>query len=166
MAFPRPLSVEAVAGLTHGLIGIEYAVLPAVTLGGARVALWAVAADARIFPFRGPLFVGLRGGLQRLAASDTVALGGRASIIESVAVSTWFINPRVGILWTLKPGVTFGMNAGVEIPVAVTQSTTLPALGSLPPVVSNAIGPVTSSIDMLTERVLPTFDLLELGYVY
>jgi hypothetical protein len=58
------------------------------------------------------------------------------------------------------------MNAGVEIPVAVTQSTTLPALGSLPPVVSNAIGPVTSSIDMLTERVLPTFDLLELGYVY
>jgi hypothetical protein len=168
VAFPRPLSVEAVVGLgRRGVVGVEYGVLPALTISGVRTTLWGVAGDARIFPFRGPFFVGVRAGVQRLDAAGRATFGSAPPIDASLAVTTWYVNPRIGVLWTLGPGVTIGLNAGAQVPVAVSESSSPASFPGAPPqAVATATGRVASVVTPVTRQVLPTFDLLQLGYVY
>jgi hypothetical protein len=167
-AFPRPLAIEGVIGLgRRAILGVEYATTPAITIAHVRTTVWGVAGDARIFPFRGPFFLGLRAGVQHLDGSDSVSSGATGPLTASLAATTWYVNPRVGVLWTFDPGITIGLNAGVQIPVAdseTTSPTTVP--GAPSQAVSSAVGQATSATDVFVRRVVPTFDLLQLGYVY
>jgi hypothetical protein len=168
VAFPRPFSVEGVVGVGQRmLVGVEYGVSPAVTISGVRTTLWGVAGDARVFPFRGPFFVGLRAGMQRLDASGSASFGPVGPIDASIMATTWYVNPRVGVLWTIKPGLTLGVNAGLQIPVSVSESMSPATFEGAPPqVVAGATGQVNQIVSPIARHVLPTFDLLQLGYVY
>ncbi len=67
VGFPRPLAVEALAVFERtAAVGLEYGVMPSVTIDGVKASLWSLAGDARVLPFRGAFFVGLRAGLQHL----------------------------------------------------------------------------------------------------
>jgi hypothetical protein len=144
VGFPRPLSVEAmiVLGRTVGL-GAEYSVLPPITVAGVNASASAIAGDVRIFPFRGAFFLGVRGGLQRLD-------GGMGS--QSLLAETWYVNPRIGFMWTWRPGLAIGMEAGVQLPVSTR--TQMPALATIE---------VTNVTNTLASSALPTIDLLRIG---
>jgi hypothetical protein len=109
----------------------------------------AIAGDVRGVPWRGVFVIAVKGGFQRLDASAQPGYG-RAG--ESLLAETWFVNPRIGVLWTWQPGLTIGMEAGVQLPVST--KTQMPASAS------DEVAKVTNA---LASSALPTVDLLRIG---
>jgi hypothetical protein len=126
IGFPRPLAVEALVKVDRFVLGAEYAALPHVNVGGVDVTMWSLAADARVFPFGGDFFVALRAGRQHIDAQTTISLAQYGSVSEALALDSWFLNPRFGILWTSAVGLTLGIEAGVQFPVSPTTTSSLP----------------------------------------
>jgi hypothetical protein len=169
VGFPRPLSVEALAQL-YGIVtvGLEYGALPPLTIDSVRASLWSVAGDVRVSPFRGSMssfFVGTRFGRQHVGAETPVTVPMLGTANEVLGLDSWFLNPRVGFLWTwpggegrqgdvVQPALAIGIEAGVQIPLGPTVSSTLPL--SLAPDANRAAS-------TLGKTVLPTVDLLRLG---
>lgn len=156
VGFPRPLAVEGVLQLDRlVLFGVEYSALPTITVDGVQASAWAIAGDARVFPWKGGFFVGLRAGRQHLGEYASATISGVGTLSASQAVDTTFINPRIGFLWNWNH-LALGLDAGVQIPVSSTFSTTLPP-GITPP---SGVNEVTHAFG---QGVLPTVDLLRIG---
>jgi hypothetical protein len=157
VGFPRPLAVEAMAVMGGvAALGIEYGVLPATSIDGVSVSLWSLSGDARVFPFRGPFFIGLRAGHQHLEGSTTVVVRSIGSASETLGLDSWFLNPRLGFLWISREGLALGVEAGVQFPVSTSQSSTLPL---------SLVPSAQSTADTLGNSVLPTVDLLRIGLI-
>jgi len=162
VGFPRPLAVEAMIKVGGVLaLGVEYSAMPKTTILGVDTRFWALAADARVFPFKGGFFIGLRGGRQELSARTTLDLGAYGSYAQSGVAETWFVNPRIGFLWTFRSGFTVGIDAGVQIPLSPSLTTTLPA--ETPAEVTDKIASVANTFG---NGVTPTVDLLRLGFLF
>jgi hypothetical protein len=162
VGFPHPLAIEALVKVERVLaVGLEYSVLPTTNIGGVETKFWALAGDARVFPFKNGFFIGLRGGRQVLSARATASLGALGTYSESGAAETWFVNPRIGFLWTWRSGFTIGFDAGVQVPIGPTLTTTLPA-GLLPQVDST----VATIANTFGNEVTPTVDLLRIGFLF
>jgi hypothetical protein len=160
VGFPRPLALEGLVRLDRLVaLGAEYSVLPGVTISGAQMSFWALSAAARVFPFRNSFFVGASAGYQHLGASETIRIMPTGSVEEALAVDTWFINPRIGFLWAPSAGLAVGIDSGLQIPVASSTSSTLPAGVSVS-------DPVASVADTLGRGVLPTINLLRVGALF
>ncbi len=155
IGFPRPLAIEALA-VFSGLVavGVEYGALPAITVDGVSASLWSVAADLRVFPFQGAFYLGLRAGRQHARATTSIAIGSFGDATEVLDLDSWFLNPRVGFLWTTREGLSLGVEAGVQFPLSPGVSSSLPL----------ALYPSAQrTIDALGSSVLPTIDLLRIG---
>lgn len=158
---PRALSIEGMIKIDDLVgIGLEYSVLPKLSVSGVDAKLNAVNADLRIFPMRNGFFVGVAVGHQRLDVTSTLTLPySLGAVAEAVSADTWFINPRIGFLWTWDPGLTLGIDAGAQIPISATFTNTIPselAVSQTATDVSHAIG----------KDVLPTVNLLRLGLMF
>jgi hypothetical protein len=119
--------------------------------------MWSLAADARVFPFRGAFFIGLRAGYQHLGAATTIVVSSIGSASEELALDSWFINPRLGFLWISQEGLCFGVEAGLQIPTSNAVSSTLPL---------SFVPSIRNTVDSLGGSVLPTVDLLRIGLVF
>jgi hypothetical protein len=158
VGFPRPLAIEGLVKLERTVgLGVEYSVLPTVDLYGVETTFHAFAADVRFFPFQGPFFLGFRAGRQHLGGTHEVTMNG-FSAQGNVEVDSTFVNPRMGLLWTVEPGFTVGIDAGVQIPLSSSTSSSLPQ-GTI------ANDRVMHVADSLGDSVLPTIDLLRLGFL-
>lgn len=159
VGFPRPLELEAMIKLGDYVgIGAEYGVMPKLSIDGVDSRMWSFAGDLRVFPFRGIFFLGMRAGYQHVDSATTLSIASVGSISESAQLDTTFINPRIGILWTSKSGLTIGVDAGVQLPLNSTFSSTLPSVVTES---SQAVGIVSTF-----SGVLPTIDLLQIGFVF
>jgi hypothetical protein len=164
VGFPRPLAIEAIVKI-KGLIGVgvEYSFLPRMKIAGADTRFNALAVDLRFFPFGGAFFIGLRGGRQWLDAATTVNVGPLA-FRESMEASTWFLNPRVGFLYTFQSGLTLGMDAGLQFPISPSfERTGLAARFGASAMID---GTLASVADILGNGVTPTIDLLRVGFLF
>jgi hypothetical protein len=156
LGFPRLLSVEAMVKLERIFgIGLEYGAMPSMTVYGVHTSFNALAADLRVFPLRGAFFLGLRAGHQTLSA-DIVD-----PTYAEISVDSWFINPRIGVLFTFRYGLSLGVEAGVQLPVS--SSTTRAGSMSLDIPIVDSMAKVTTA---LGGGVLPTFDLLRIGFLF
>lgn len=156
IGFPRPLAIEGLVKLERIVaLGVEYSALPTLTISSVDTRAWAIAGDVRLFPFRGPFFLGVRAGRQRVDATGSLTVSGR-SFPESYGVDTTFVNPRLGLLFTFRPGITIGTDAGVQIPVSNTTSSTLP--DGRPETAE-----VNRVVMFYADKWLPTVDLVRLG---
>jgi hypothetical protein len=165
VGFPRPLAIEGFVKIEDlVLLGAEYSVLPQTDVSIARLGMWAIAADARVFPGHGPFYLGLRIGRQHLTGSATLDVTGAGpysgSYSGSESTDATFLDPQVGFLWSLGP-LAVGVGAGVQFPIATQSSATLPTLpgGAAMP---KQILDVTRA---LSSSVLPTVDILRVGVV-
>jgi hypothetical protein len=143
IGFPRPLSVEGFAKIAKVVgLGVEYSVLPSVSLGGVETTFWALSGDLRVFPLQNGFFIGMTGGRQHVSATALVSLpDGYPSQSEQILGDTWFINPRIGFLSTSSWGLTIG----IDIPIASDAN---------------------STAHYLAKSVLPTVDLLRVGLLF
>jgi hypothetical protein len=112
-----------------------------------------------LFPFFGDLFVGVGLGRQTFKASMTqsTTLG---NYNGSVAVDTTYAAPRIGYLWTFGPGLTVGMDAGVQLKLSSDAQINLPP-GSPADMQSQA----QRVVDVFGNGPLPSFHL-QLGWQY
>jgi hypothetical protein len=168
VGFPRPLAVEALVKLERTLaLGLEYSTLPQISVSDVQVRAWAIAGSARVFPFRGPFFVGLRAGRQHLNA-DTSVSGYGYTVPVALGVDTTFLNPQLGLLWTWDPGFSIGIDAGLQIPL--TSSTTSSINVSTPSAAQQYVKPAQNTIEDVAravgQTVLPTVDLVRIGVLF
>jgi hypothetical protein len=161
VGFPRPLSVEGMVKI-DGIVGVgvEYGALPQVTVSGVTASLSAIAVDVRVFPLRNGFFIGLAAGRQELDATATVAVSpALGSLSGQVSGETWYLNPRIGFLWTWRSGITLGMDVGAQIPVASSVTSTIPTALA-------ASQTATNVANSFSSNVLPTIDLLQVGFLF
>jgi hypothetical protein len=158
VGFPRPVSIEGFIKIDKIIgFGLEYSLLPQLTVSGINTQLSAIMGDVRVFPLETGFFIGMGVGRQHLSAISATALpaelgGGNPGI----TMDSYILNPRIGFLSTWSWGLTLGIDAGVQIPVSVTTQNTIPSGISFSPDptgVANAFG----------KSVLPTVDLLRIG---
>lgn len=159
VGFPRPLAVEGMVKIEKIVgLGLEYSVLPNIRLADVEVNSWALAGDLNIFPFRGGFFIGAKGGRQHVATATTIDAGSYGSASGSMTVDTWFVNPRIGYLKTWNSGFTLGIDAGVQIPISSSVEATASDGLDVP-------SEVQDFGKKLGQTVLPTIDLLRLGFM-
>jgi hypothetical protein len=160
VGFPRPFSIGALLKIERAFaMGVEYSTSPTLGLGGADWSYHAIAADVRVFPTQSWFFLGMRVGKQHLTGTTTFSTEQTGQLTESLTMDTWFVNPRVGFLYTSKEGLTLGIDAGLQIPVSHTMSTTLPAGTPLP-------GTVDSVTNFLGAKIIPSVTVLQLGMMF
>jgi len=162
IGFPRPLAVEALVKIDRLIgLGIEYSVLPELTISGVRTSFSALAADARVFPLRSGFFLGIRAGYQHLGGETTVEVRDFGTFPVAAQVDTFFINPRIGFLWTWEPGITVGLDAGLQFALSSDVSRDIPAFaeGSAP---DRELMRIARNLGQAT---LPTLDLLRVGFL-
>ena len=164
VGFPRPLAIEGFVKIENLVgVGVEYSVLPTLDISGVETSFYAVAADARVFPFKNAFFVGLRAGRQHLGGSANIPITSFGVVRESASVDTTFVNPRLGFLWTWEPGVTLGIDAGVQIPVSSSMTSSIPQ-SAIPSSVT-IDDDIMRVSNTLGRNVLPTVDLLKIGFL-
>lgn len=158
VGFPRPISFEAMTRLGgYVAVGAEYGLLPSISIDSVSTSAWAATLDLRIFPFRGAFFFAVRGGYQHISASASVSVAG-ASDSASASLDTWFMNPRLGFLWTWSVGFSIAIEAGVQLPLGSSFSSNLPT--------EVAMQVRTSTPVTVLSGVLPTVDLLRVGMLF
>ena len=161
VGFPRPFAIEGMVKIDRVVgLGLEYAFLPQTNVFGVRAKMSSFSADLRVFPFRGAFFVGMRTGYQRLSAETTVTAAG-FSVDESAVASTWFVNPRIGFLWTWGSGFTLGIDAGVHVPISPKLETTIPAGFA-----TSLDRSIQTTANTFGNATTPTLDLLRIGFLF
>jgi hypothetical protein len=171
VGFPRPLSILGMAKIDRIVsIGVEYSMLPQITINNSQTTFWALLADVRVFPFRDSFFIGISAGHQRVGASAVFVSPDPTiypSLSEQIVADTWLINPRIGFLKTWVWGLTLGIDVGVQIPISSSFSSTAPGSISVPgqsqPVPIPINGDANNVAHSLGTSVLPTVDLLRIG---
>jgi hypothetical protein len=167
VGFPHPLSIEGLVKIYRIVaVGAEYAAMPTTTVSGVQATLSSVAADVRVFPLRGAFFVGLKAGEQRLGATGSATVPMLGTLHESLSYEEWYVNPRVGFLWTWSPGLTVGMNAGVQLPLSSSMSTTLPPIAFEYAANVPELNAIHNAVRWLGRGTLPTIELLQLGWLF
>lgn len=167
LGFPRPFSLEAFAKIEKIVgVGAEYSFLPPVNAAGVDASFKAIAADLRVFPFKGAFFIGARAGRQWLDARAKISAGEYGSFSETMAASTWFVNPRLGFLVTFRSGVTVGIDAGVQLPLSPTYERRGLATDSGLAAGTSTDKTLALIAGTLGNNVTPTIDLLRLGFLF
>lgn len=164
VGFPRVLAAEALIRVDRRLtLGAEYGVFPKTSFGEVSATSYGIAGSARVFPFRGSgFFLGIKGGQQHIGVAGTVSAtlnGFTLSARESMSIDAWFVNPNVGYMVMSDSGFALAVSMGVQIPLSSEVATSWPN-GTQ---VASAIENTASSIG---RTVLPTVDLLRLGFVF
>ncbi len=168
VGFPRPLAVEGIVKVERSLaFGLEYSTLPQITVSDVQLAAWAIAGSARVFPFRGPFFVGLRAGRQHLNAQAALS-GYGYTVPVALGVDTTFLNPQVGFMWTWAPGFSIGLDAGLQIPLSSSTSSSIQT--GAPAAAQAYVTPLQNTLENVAgavgQTVLPTIDLLRVGMLF
>jgi hypothetical protein len=167
LGFPRPLAIEGFAKIEKVVgVGLEYSLLPRMNIAGADTSFKALAVDARVFPFRGAFFLGARVGRQWLDAKTTITVGQLGSFTESMSATTWFVNPRLGFLFTWASGITLGVDAGVQFPINPTYERSGPATTAGVAQNTGVNQTLASVAGTLGNNVTPTVDLLRVGFLF
>jgi hypothetical protein len=156
VGFPRPVSVEAFIKVEKVIgLGVEYSLMPSLTVSGIDTQYSAIMGDLRIFPFEDGFFIGVGVGHQHLSAVSTTALPAQlGGGTPGITVDSYIVNPRIGYLATWGWGLTIGIDAGLQIPLAATTTNTVPAGASPDP---------TGVANLFGKSLLPTVDLLRIG---
>ena len=131
LSIPRPVSFEFLVKVWDLFgVGFGYSVLPsamsvwllsAYGVHNASVDSSGLELDLRVFPLRGRFFLGASLGRQTLTATDT-----QQGITGKGDMTTIYVTPRLGWLWILDSGISFGADLGVQIPLSYEYTVTPP----------------------------------------
>jgi hypothetical protein len=130
VGFPRLVAFEGMVRLGDVVaLGVEYGTSPTISISHVDVTI------------------------------TTITIAPLGLVAESATLDTYFVNPRIGLLWTLGPGITIGTEAGVQVPVSSNFATTVPAAVL-------ALSPDADRAVRTLGGVLPTVDLLRVGVLF
>jgi len=152
VSVPRPLSVALFMKYKRAVgLGLEYSVLPTLTVDGVSVHASAIAGDLRWFILDSPVFLGVGMGVQSLKGAATIS-----GYSGSADASKVFVTPRIGMLWTFASGFSIGADAGIELVVSHDE-TVVPDIEEIR---NNAF------VAALTRGPLPDVHVLRMGWLF
>lgn len=149
--------------------GGAFSVLPEMTVPGSDAAVLRASGEifARIHPFHGAFFVGLAGGYAQTKgtmAEERMAFRQVQKVETHAYASAFFIAPHAGFQWMIRPGMTIGCDAGLEIPVGTSRPTFDAAkYGLVMPIEGK--GSAADTTNAIATSPIPVVRLIELGYV-
>jgi hypothetical protein len=174
VSLPRPLDVELYARVTdYFFVGFSYSDFAAVfadpLLSAAGLKSGSTTArldqfngfdvDLRVFPFGGSFFLGSSFGRQSVkgAVTESTQVGPQTATLD---LATVYATPRVGWLWTFGPGLTLGLDAGVQLKLSSTGNPVIP-----PGAPQSVVDDANKFVDVASSYPLPSFHL-RLGWQY
>lgn len=172
VGFPRPFAAEGFVKIKQVIgVGVEYSFLPNTSIASTDIRFKGIALDVRVFPFKGGVFVGLRGGKQWLDTRTTVATGATnvpgvaPKYNEAMSAETFFLNPRIGYLKTFENGITVGLDAGIQLPISpsYTRDSEAARAGYGDTDAEKTLRTVANT---LGNKTTPTIDLLRVGFLF
>jgi hypothetical protein len=156
IGFPRPVGVGAFLQWDkHWSLGADYSLLPTTKIADVNLDFWAATAGARLYPFHGAFYVGLKSGYQHLSASGYITQSGTTALAQG-SIDTFLVNPEIGFMFTWDSGLALGFGAGIQIPLYSNATTT-----SNLPVAADVLG----AVGKIGTSSVPTVDLLRVGFV-
>ena len=81
-----------------------------------------------------------------------------------MTASTWFLNPSIGFLYRFQEGLTIGVDAGVQVPIAPEFQRS--GLGAGTAATASLDHTLASVAGALGNSVTPTVDVLRLGFLW
>lgn len=156
-----------------GWVGVsgDYGSLPTVVLpiaSGVNLRQSQISVAGRVYPFHGAVFVGCGVGTQEVEAwggeSASIHAGGATTTLDGalkMSARTVFVMPQVGFLYRFEMGLAVGMDAGVQLPLSGSGSTTATANGTSAEVPSG----VRDVVAFVQTKPTPVLNLLRIGYV-
>jgi hypothetical protein len=180
IALPRPIEVEALLKLGGSIaVGAQYSMLPKLTVPGEDSGLELSAAQGifRWFPFRGAFYLGAGLGYQQFKASLSDAVqGGKMTVVADM--STVFVSPQLGWLFTWQSGFALGISIGVQLPLprepvvsVAYNGQVVPESGAgFPAEVTTAANQDRDQIEDIARVIMrypiPNLDLLKIGFAF
>jgi hypothetical protein len=169
LSFPRPIEIEASVRLgDQAALGFQYSQFPDLTLSGMALQFSGYQGIARWFPWQGAFYVGAGVGYQTLTAMKQ-----DSGYTVRVDLSSPFVTPQLGWLWTWPSGLALGISLGVQIPFAgdprldVLGPTGAPVDESNLPEAARALRQdLDAAVEMVGQLPLPAIDLLKVGFYF
>jgi hypothetical protein len=181
VGLPSVLSFGGAIKLTRYFgAGLNIGLIPTIRIslyGEAELSYQEYDIYGRIFPFGGMFFVGAGVGYATIAGSLRSTYDVSASLppgstfpkelfVESEAsVRTLVLTPQIGLQHTFGSGLTLGIDAGAQIPLAPSEiefETRLPP-GIPPAVIDQYVEPnnqkVRDTLDTIGRAIVPTLNL-------
>jgi hypothetical protein len=177
---PSVLSFGGAIKLTRYFgAGLNIGLIPTIRIslyGDAELAYQEYDIYARIFPFGGMFFVGAGAGYATIKGSlrNSYDLRGQnlpmgfptELVVESEAsVRTLVLTPQIGLQHTFGSGLTLGIDAGAQVPLAPSEiefDTKLPP-GIPQPVIDQYVEPnnekVRDTLETIGRAIVPTINL-------
>lgn len=149
--------------------GGAFSVLPPMTVPGSDAQVVRASGEifARVHPFQGAFFVGLAGGYAQTKgtmAQVRMAFRQVQNVETHAYASAFFIAPHAGFQWMIRPGMTVGCDAGLEIPIgASSPSFDAAKYGLVMPIEGK--GSAADTTNAIATSPIPVVRLIELGYV-
>lgn len=149
--------------------GGAFSVLPEMTVPGSDAKVVRASGEifARVHPFHGAFFVGLAGGYAQTKgtmAEERMAFRQVQNVETHAYASAFFIAPHAGFQWMIRPGVTVGCDAGLEIPISASRpSFDAAKYGLVMPVEGK--GSAADTTNAIATSPIPVVRLIELGYL-
>ncbi len=151
----------------NNLLGLsfEYGRIPTIAFAGVSVGYDSWSVTGKVFPFKKAMFLALGVGQLAFGGSRTQIFSSQSTTASLTVVNT-FVNPHIGWRWISKRGLVFGMEVGVQIPIATV---TRPLQNSNPLVSASDLESLRAEIDEQAQRFgripLPWLAALQIGYV-
>ena len=131
---------------------------------------------ARIHPFSGSFFFGVIAGTRTYKATSTrdipLASGLTIPVTGTLSISSYYLTPHIGWLWTNGGGFSLGIELGCQIPLSPSTELNIPVVEAFAPEVkqtseykrleSDINGPALQ----IGKTPLPYLALLRLGWTF
>ncbi len=152
------------------LVGLsfDYGFFPSLTLSNIKVKYNSWRVNARVFPFRGALFVGFGYGKQSLDATKAEVISG-TTVNFALNVNTTLLLPHIGWRWGGNSGFFFGVELGVQLAsnsTAAFSSDTTNATILSSTEYNNNKNDIEKKGKDLGQTTLPHFGLIQMGWIF
>ncbi len=158
--FPGFMTVGANARIAKLIgLGVNYGYSPEVTVSSMSVSAWNMEGYARLYPFKSPFFIGAGVGTQKLSGKTSQSGGTAAG-----SVTTTYVAPTLGFMWTWDFGLAVGFDVGVQIPVSNTRQYDATFAGIAVP--DSELKDLDDTLKKIGTTPIPVVNALRVGFLF
>jgi hypothetical protein len=158
--FPGFMTVGANARVAKLIgLGVNYGYSPEVSVSSMSVSAWNMEGYARLYPFKSPFFIGAGVGTQKLSGKASQSGGTAAG-----SVTTTYVAPTLGFMWTWDFGLALGFDVGVQIPVSNTRQYDATFAGIAVP--DSELKDLDDTLKKIGTTPIPVVNALRVGFLF
>lgn len=166
--FPTPLRFGLDVKYTDIFqISFDYGLFPKLTVSNVSVKFNSWRLGAKVFPFRGAMYVGLSFGKQSFDGTMSNTVQNQA-VNYALHVDSTILVPHIGWKWNWESGLFMGMELGVQLATKSTSAFDSNADNSIKSAdeYTSAQADVEAKGNTFGKQALPHFALFQIGWMF